>query len=285
MISIFAKRAFLNTNPYSAFESKEKSYKGYGHLQRVSSMIRADQIANYLGAKLNPENGYENDICIYVKPMVRKDEDFKFEGKRSYLDIVDGHNLGQLMLKHPEVGVIVCSQADYEIMSKELPNKVVLIPQHHCNFERIKRNLNGIKTVGVIGTKSAFVFLPTGLKEALANRDIKLLEYSNFFSREDIIDFYSKIDIQIVWRPYKMRLSNPLKLVNAASFGIPTFALDENTFKEIQWYAPVENLNQFLDKLDAFMAFPQLYEDFSEHCFKEAEKYHIDNITKLYKNL
>ena len=51
-ISIFAKRAFLNTNPYSEFISKEESYKGNGHLQRVSSMIRADQIAPCIGAKV-----------------------------------------------------------------------------------------------------------------------------------------------------------------------------------------------------------------------------------------
>src|SRR3990172_3557927 len=148
-ISIFAKRAFLNTNPYSAFESKEKSYKGHGHLQRVSSMIRADQIVPRIGARLNPESGYENDVCIYVKPMVRKGDDFKFEGK-PYLDIIDGHNLAMVAKRHPEVTMIVCSQADMEVMSGEVSNRIVYIPQHHCNFERIRREGREVTTIGGI---------------------------------------------------------------------------------------------------------------------------------------
>ena len=283
-ISIFAKPAFLNINPSQPFKERNKPPRG--QLMRVSSLIRGDQIADQIGAKFNPEDGYENDICIYVKPMVRKGDDFKFEGKKAYLDIIDGANLAEVARKHSEVGVITCSQADYELMSKELPdNKVVLIPQHHCNFERVKRNQEGIKTIGVIGTRGAFPFLPQGLKQALANRGIELLEFSKFFSRQDIMDFYLKIDVQIVWRPYKKILSNPLKLVNAASFGIPTIAFEEKAFEEIHWYAPVTDLNGFLDKLEAFIVFPQLYKDFSDHCFEEAEKYHIENVAKLYKEL
>src|SRR3990167_9546474 len=243
-ISIFAKPAFLNINPSQPFRERNKPPRG--QLMRVSSMIRGDQIAEYIGAKLNPTSGYENDVCIYVKPMVRKGDDFKFEGKKAYLDIIDGANLAQVAHRHPEVGVITCSQADYELMSKYLPNnKIVLIPQFHCNFERIKRIRTQIKTVGVIGTRGAFPFLPEGLKEALAERGIELIEFSRFFSRQDVIDFYMKIDVQIVWRPYEKILSNPLKIVNAMSFGIPTITLDEKAFKEIvPCYIPVDNLTE-----------------------------------------
>ena len=172
MISIFAKPAFLNINPAEPFSLRTKPPRG--HLMRVSSMIR-EQVVPLIGAKLNPESGYENDICVYVKPMVRKGDDFTFEGKKSYLDIIDGANLAQVAHKHPEVGVIVCSQADYKIMSKELPNnKIVLIPQHHCNFDRLKRTRTGIKTVGVIGTRGAFPYLPQGLREALTERGIEI---------------------------------------------------------------------------------------------------------------
>lgn len=286
-ISIFAKRAFLNTNPYSAFESKEKSYRGHGHLQRVSSTIRADQIAERIGAKLNPESGYENDVCIYIKPMVRNGNDFNFEGKRAYLDIIDGHNLGQLLLKHPEVGVIVCSQADYDIMSGSVPNKVVLIPQHHCNFERIRKETTKIKTVGAIGTESSFEYLPPSLKTELEKRGIELKTFSKFFSREDIVDFYKSIDVQIVWRPWKKRLSNPLKLINAASFGIPSIALDEETFsKELPgYYFPVKTLEQFLEKLDYLTVNLWAYNEYSKKLIDFSEKYHIDTVSKLYKTL
>lgn len=285
-ISIFAKRAFLNTNPSQEFVSKEKSYRGRGHLQRVSSMIRGDQIAEKIGAKFNPTEGYQDDTCIYVKPYVRADQDFTFEGKKNYLDIIDGHVLGELALKHPEVGVIVCSEADYEIMSQAIPNKTVLIPQHNCNYDRLRRTRTGIKTVGVIGEAKAFPFLPQELRGELQKRGIGLLEYSKFFSRQDIIDFYKSIDVQIVWRPYKKILSNPLKIVNASSFGIPTIALDEPAFKEVEkCYIPVDNLTEFLSYLDELVASPESYQECSEMCIEESERYHIDNIAKLYQQL
>src|SRR5436309_1721406 len=115
-ISIFAKPAFLNTASSVPFVSKEASYKGNGHLQRVSSMIRGEQIASYIGAKLNPTSKYENDICIYVKPHVPKGTtDFKFEGKRAYVDIIDGWGLLPVLEKYPKVGVIACSKQDEKL--------------------------------------------------------------------------------------------------------------------------------------------------------------------------
>lgn len=285
-LSIFAKQAFLNTNPNNAFISKELSYKGNGHLQRVSSMIRGDQIADRIGAKFNPTEGFEDDTCIYVKPMVRKGDDFNFEGKKNYLDIIDGHNLGQLLLKHPEVGCITCSQVDYETMKRSIPNKVVLIPQHHCNFERIIRFRGDIRTVGVIGTESSFDYLPEGLEKSLKERGLNLLKYSKFFSREDIIDFYTSIDIQMVWRPYKKRLSNPLKIVNADSFAVPTIALDEPAFQEVKGsYLPCSDFTEFLYYLDNLIKEPALYRTLAKCGLVYANEYHINKIAKLYKEL
>jgi hypothetical protein len=287
MISIFAKETFLNINPSEPLRLRTKPIpEGRGHAMRVSSMIRGDQIADEIGAKFNPTEGYENDTCIYVKPMVRKGDDFKFKGKKIYLDIVDGHNLGQLMIKYPEVKVIVCSDIDKITMSSCIPNEIVVIPQHHCNYERIQRERTEIKTVGVIGTKGAFPMLPKELKGELKKRGMKLLEYSRFFTRQDIIDFYMKIDVQIIWRPYKKTLSNPLKMVNASSFGIPTIALDEKAFHEMSGcYIPVDSLEGFLTHLDALKDNPSLYRHYSKACLAKSEHYHISNIGKLYKQL
>ena len=290
MISIFAKPAFLNINPHEPFTERTKPVpKGMGHLLRVSSMIRGDQIADQIGAKFNPESGYENDVCIYVKPYFSKhqkpEDDIKFEGK-PYMDMVDGHNLAFLAKRHPEVTVIVCSQADYDIMSKELSNKIVVIPQHHCNFERDKRTRKSVRTVGIIGTQKAAQFFPIGLEKDLNKRDIKLLFFHRFFTRQDIIGFYKQIDVQIIWRPYKKILSNPLKMVNAASFGIPTIALDEPAFKELQEiYLPCANFKEFLEKLDTLVAEPELYRKLSERCLTKAEEYHVEKIGELYKQL
>ena len=287
MISIFAKPTFININPHEPFKDRTKPIpKGRGHLMRVSSMIRGDQIADHIGANFNPTEGYENDTCIYVKPMVRKGDDFNFEGRKNYIDIVDGHNLGELAKIHPEVGVIVCSEVDKRTMAKCINNEIILIPQHHCNYNRLHRTRTGITTVGVIGTAEAFPMLPKDLKDELAKRNIELLEFSRFFTRQDIIDFYTKIDVQIIWRPYHKTLSNPLKMVNASSFGIPTIALDEEAFKEFDGlYLPVHNLHGFLGALDDLRTIKGMYDDYSNRLIIKSEDYHIDRIGQLYKKL
>ena len=285
-ISFFAREAFLNTNPGEPLRIRTKPIRA-GHIMRVSSLIRGSQIAEYMGAKFNPESGYENDTCIYVKPNVAKGDDFIFEGKRAYLDIIDGANLAEVAKKHPEVGVIVCSEADEKIMTKELPNnKVILIPQHHCNFDRIRRNWREVKKVGVIGTRGAFPYLPKELRGEFEKRGMELIEFSSFFTREDIIDFYLNIDIQVVWRPYKKILSNPLKIVNASSFGIPTIALDEKAFWELKsTYIPVGTVESLLDAIDKLTNDSQFYEDYALTSIERSEDYHIGKIAKLYQQL
>ncbi len=263
----------------------KRAFWGQVHMMRMSSIIRIDQIAEYLGAKVNPTEGYENDVCIYMKPHVKKFEDMKFEG-RPYLDINDGHNLGQLALKHPEVPVIVISKEDYETMSRSVPNKIIFIPQHHCNFERFVRNRRRIATVGYLGGHNDLFYFPQPLLWELARRKMDFVFNTTFSTRQEVVDFYKTIDIQITWRPYKMRLRNPLKLVNAASFGIPTIALDEKNFQmELEGcYLPVHNFEEFLVQLD-YLKNPSVYAEYSQKCLQKAEEYHIDNIAKLYRNL
>ena len=255
------------------------------YLARVSSIIRAQQIADRLGAKLNPKSGYDHDICIYIKPHVNAGDDFKFEGQ-PYLDIIDGWGLLPLLKMHPEVPVIACSQLDVQVLSAAVPNKVILIPQHHCNFERLSRTRREITVVGVIGTPHAFPFLPPALKSELGKRGLTLLEYSHFTTRQDIINFYQKIDVQIVWRPYSKKLSNPLKLVNSSSFGIPTLALDEPCLSEMTGcYIPVSTFDEFLTQLDSLRSSPTMYTQYSQRCLAKAQEYHIDHVAKLYRQL
>ncbi len=263
----------------------KRAFRGRVHMMRMSSIIRIDQIAEYLGAKVNPTEGYENDICIYEKPHVKKHENMKFEG-RPYLDINDGHTLGHLAEKNPTVPVIVLSKEDYEKMHNSVPNKIIFLPQHHCNFERFVRDRKSITTVGYLGGHTDLFFFPQQLLGELARRNMQFVFNTTFTTRQEVIDFYKTIDIQLVWRPYKMILRNPLKLVNAASFGIPSIALDERNFQmELDGcYVPVTNFEEFLVELDRLRS-PYVYEEYSKKCLKKAEEYHIDNIAKLYRNL
>lgn len=273
-ISIFAKRHFRSRKD--------------GHLQRVSSIIRGYQIADYIGAKLNPTEGYEDDVCIYVKPHVKPGEDMEFVD-RAYLDIIDGNNLVHLLNKHPEVSVITCSYASFNAITSEVTNPVHLIPQHHCNFEKFKNTQRGVLTVGCIGTKAAFINIPPQLIHEIRALGVTFLEFSDFNSREDIINFYKKIDVQMVWRPYmrgRATLSNPLKIVNAASFGVPTIALDEIAFREMRGaYIPVDTETEFIQSLKEFILSKDMYSQFSGYGVEKSESYHISHIGKLYKDL
>lgn len=258
------------------------------HLQRVSSIIRGEQIAAYLqNARLNPPNGYEDDICIYVKPHIKPGFDFKFE-KKSYIDIQDGFDLRHILNKYPEVGCIVFSELDVKTMSHYIKNKIVLIPHHHCNFERAKRERKGITRVGVTGSFQAFPHIPDVIRKGLKDRNIELVEYSNFYPRTSVARFHQSIDIHLQWRPWKKSLSCPLKITNAASFGVPTIALDtyEPSFKEVTGcYIGVNSPEEWLKRLDELIALPALYNDMAKMCLEKAERYHIDNIAKLYQQL
>lgn len=273
-LSIFAKLPFLNARD--------------GHMMRVSSMIRGIQIVEHTGAKLNPLSGYEDDTCIYVKPHVKMGESFAFS-QHSYLDIIDGFGLVHLLSANPSVGCVVCSGNDFKILSQICDSHLVLIPQHHCNFERAKhygRCINDYCRVGMIGTREAFYHLPVDIDEKLDNIGMKLIRFYNFFRREDVVNFYLDIDIQIVWRPYHKSLSNPLKIVNGLGFGIPTVALKEDAFSELDgFYIPVHNEDQLISKLDILGSSARMYEDFSAICLQKSEEYHIDRIAKMYLEL
>lgn len=281
-ISIFAQPAHTNTNPSQPHTGGPVRC---GHLQRVSSMIRGEQIAERLGAKLNPSDGYWNDVCVYVKPHIKPGSDFYFEG-HPYLDIIDAWSLTPHAQARPDVGVIACSNQDGATLRGMLPNPITVIPQHHANFENTPRTRVGVGVVGVIGTNPAFVYLPHGLEQALHERGMQLIKFSRFFSRADIINFYQSIDVQIVWRPYRMRLSNPLKLVNGASFGVPSIVYRESVFTEMDGcYIPVSDLAGFLSVLDRLRASPAMQADYSGRCLERAEAYHIDRVCQMYRRL
>ena len=81
-------------------------------------------------------------------------------------------------------------------------------------------------------------------------------------------------------------MRNPLKIVNSASFGIPTIMYEESSAKEMEGcYIPVRSLDEFLIKLDKLRSNPALYDQYAQRCIEKSEDYHIEKIGQLYKNL
>ena len=62
----------------------------------------------------------------------------------------------------------------------------------------------------------------------MEKRGLIFLTSTKFHDRQEVANFYQQIDIQVIWRPSRARarLKNPLKIVNAASFGIKSKEAD-----------------------------------------------------------
>jgi hypothetical protein len=241
-----------------------------------SGEIRGRQMADHLGGRLNPTEGYEDDVCIYVK---RKPPDNY--PKRSYLDILDGSARVHWLKEHKDIGVIASSLSAKTYLEEELGREVIYIPQHHCNIERVPHTKQWPFRLGVVGGPGA---IPKDLAELLG------VKRSHPLTRQGVIDAYLEMDVQIIWRDLnglrQRPLKNALKIVNAASFGIPTIALPEPGYDDVRdYYIPAHTMRQVADVLRdlAQGGYGAIWNE--ERLLYLAEEYHIDNIAKRYAEL
>jgi hypothetical protein len=273
-ISFFAKPA--------VFLGPSERYP-YPRLQRGSSMIRGEQMAQYMGAKLNPETDYEGDLRIYVKPSTLDDIP---DG--SYIDMLEEVGFIPMLEERPGLHVIVLSQAGKEFLEKRIGNQVVVIPQHHCNLEGFARGRKEITTVGVIGSRDSFDD-PTGqFKDQAKEIGLEFSVCNSFRSRMEVCDFYKRIDIQVSWNTDVTRqklFRDSLRIKNAASFGIPTVAFPEIPMKEFKGsYLQVETKKDLVGEVERLKE-KDYYWMWSEKAIKAAEAFHIGNIAQKYLEL
>lgn len=245
MISIFAKPTYF-LGPMD----KKESWR----LQRVSSRIRGEEIAKYLGAKLNPKE--PEGVCIYVKGCRYyqiKDGD--------YVDVLDDEWMVDWLKTRPKVKVIAMSLSHCDFLKSILKNEIVYIPHHHVNFDRIVRIRKEITTCGYVGAS-----------QKIKVKGFKFIYLDSFKTRQDIIDFYKKIDIQVIGNVKNVPLYHPTKIINAMSFGIPTVSPKRIGYREVEgfYFQDIEELRNGWD---------------ADRLIKEAEKYHISKIAKLYQQL
>lgn len=263
-------------------------FKKHTHTVRLSSRIRGEQIARFLGANLIDTRAHPHEtaegVCIHVKPT---GADRVKPGH--FIDYLDGGSFHSFLKDKPDVKIIAGSLHSLETLRKELPNKITYIPQQHMNFERARRTRKSINTCGYIGSSSqAASRIYKKIAEELKKIDMKFITCFDFKKRQDAIDFYMKIDILVIggWEfgdpnPHKI----PTKIINAASFGIPTVAFPLAGYKEIEGlYIRANNMKELVEGVEKLRD-PSYYKEFSEKIVKMAEKYHIENIAKLYRKL
>jgi len=243
-------------------------------------------MAEYLGARLNPTSGYEGDVCIYVKP---KRLDTIRDG--DWVDFLDSPGGILALLKdRPNVKVIAASQCSYDCLKENLTNEIVLIPSHHVNWDRIKRERVEISVGGYIGSPSPDAFkmyneIKTELKK-VGFEFVTCFGY-NYKDRNDAVNLYRQVDLFIIgaWvgddSPHKI----PTKIINAASFGVPSIAYPLRGYRELEgYYVPARNISELLVEVEKFKN-RDYYNEWSNKVVEMAEKYHISKIAPLYLKL
>ena len=252
-----------------------------------SGEIRGSQVANYIGARVNPTDNYQDDICIWVKGQ--PPEEFP---KHSWLDLMDAPQRVSWLLRHRNIGVIAISKTALNYLTRKLRRfDVRLIPEHHCNYDREQRDHDEIRTVGVIGNRNAFhEFNPT-ITERFAEMGLEFVYQTEYRNREDVLRFYRNLDIQTVYRPHirkvDQHLRNPLKLENAGSFGIPSVAYPEEDYAaEFDGcFIPALTIEDIFAQVKRLQEDKILYRDTAQKAQERAEEYHIEKISKLYLEL
>lgn len=257
----------------------------------ASGVIRANQIADYLGARVNPESAFEDDVCIYVKST--PEEYGHPVTERCYIDMVDHSFVIPWAKKHPEVNIIASTEVAKRFVQNQTPNKVIVIPQHHCNFARERRRDRSVRTAGLIGANASYELDRKQLASLLAPMRIKLFDCGDPIRHGHVVEFYKQIDVQIMFRMAKSARSESgkvltcLKVCNASSFGIPTVSFPEEAMREEfdGCFVPVFSLRNILSAVWQLKKDKHHYQKLSEEGIDRAESYHIENIAELYRQL
>jgi hypothetical protein len=274
MISIFALDSYIG---HSYAKNSPES------VRRLSSRIRGEEISAYLGARYNPTEGYENDVRIYVKPR-----DLSVISDGSYVDFLDGEFRDYWLIRRPKIKVIAASQYSYEYMKKRLPNEIYLIPSHHLNTDRVKRTRKEIKTCGYIGAPSPAAFKRFDeIGKKLKEIGMELVVSWFFKTKQDALDLYNQTDIFVFgdWdsldHPYRI----PTKIINAASFGIPSVAFPMMANQENEGcYLHARNMEETIAAVKKLKD-ETTYNQLVEKIIPWSENYHISKIAELYRKL
>ena len=276
---------------------KKKTFSFF-YAKGGSGYQRGHQVAEYLGAKENPEKGFKSDICIYTKITPPENHP-----KHTYCDVDDSLTVIPYIKRHPEVGVIATSIDSKDYLEKELGRKdIIVIPHHHCNRERLLRPDRPVKVVGIIGSKTSFQYPVDLFKKEIEKIGLELVyeeDYWNTYKtttekemRLKVSEFYYAMDIQVIWRPKSPFLTmryfrNPNKIGNSSSFGIPTVSYPEANYVK-EWggrFIQVSSIDRMIRACKELKNNQKYYSYYAKKALAYAETRHIETIIKLYKAL
>jgi len=260
-----------------------------------SGEIRGRQIARYLNVPF--DGGIDRDsIVVVVKAQVLDARETLAFVKSLWYDVVDGYGLIEDLMRYPEIKAIAIGPMSRDFIHRRVRNKLVVIPEHHCNFENETRDLERpVRVVGALCYPGNFDVDAREVEKALKSIGLEFKMQSSFKTREDVVSFYKEIDIQLCmrfWRGIGQKeppeLKNPLKLENAGSFKIPTVSYPEPCFVEEfgeDKFVHVESISNIVEMCKILKSNKRYYEEYAMRAWKRAQDYHIDKIAPLYLEL
>lgn len=273
-----------------SFEERKKTKKNMisifwpkKHQHYLSTKIRGHEMGRFLGARLNPAIKLKSDVSIYLKP---NNLDGIEDG--DWVDVLDGGKFIKKLKKRPGINLIAASKRSYVWLKSHTQNKVVLIPHQHLNWERQKRKRRVVNTCGYTGSGSPIASEIYGqIEEAIGKIGFNFVTcFKKFKRRKDATNFYKDIDIMVIggWELGDFHIhKTPTKIINAASFGIPTVAFPLKSYQEIKGYfLPARNMKELLCGVKKLK---KEYGLWPQKLIKMAEAYHVENIAKLYQKL
>lgn len=257
----------------------------------TSSLLRGRQIAEALGLECDPPVISARETVVAIKCW---HHDFPRFG-HLYCDIVDSDSLLPVLQASPHLGVITCTEKGRDYVSARIENNIKVIPHHHCNFENRTRSEKEPCVAGYVGGAGNLDLNVAETKKALGKIGMDFLVLYNdgiSLSREDICRFYLSIDLQVVFRKPRLmpnmppELKNPLKIVNAGSFGVPTVGYPEPCFEAANdGFVQAMNLNQIVEASAALKSDRSLYRRLAESGRQQAQAHHIFRIAPRYREL
>jgi hypothetical protein len=256
----------------------------WGPLRRSVVQVRGQQIAEHMGAELNPTSGYEEDVNVFITycpriPIPRK----------AVMDPNDHKNQWEFISEHPELQVIAISRPEQAMFRKIFHREIHYIPDHHANYARERRPARPVMTVGTVGSRASLHLDLVDLDRRLRDIGITMQRRDMGRRREHVLQAYRTMDVQIVFRANlpDREICDALKLSNAGSFGIPTVAYPEVSYAAEYdgCFIPAHTIEELVEGVHRLSSSPSLYQEYSDKALARSEDYHIDAIVQRYLSL
>jgi hypothetical protein len=259
------------------------SFFGIAHWGQIE--VRGRQVADRIGGKFNPTEGFEDDICIFVGSRPRIPMPL-----RTFLDPGEKRLQLHFIQHYKQIKVLAWSNCQLQRLRLIFPGRpVYLVPQHHCNFENEHRPDRPILKVGVVGPHTSVYHPLEDIRTRLENVGLQFHITRTPRNHREAADAYKELDIQLVFRNILPGLEyrSPLKVINAGSFGIPTVAFPEPAFEmETEGaYLPAWTIDDLVEGAVALATDSALYRRYAEASNALSKRYHIDEVLKYYRTL